>query len=117
MTLNTNSSEVLYYSDSSEYISTTTSKYTPFPSLTNIEKQQILGTTMCDSGYACSICQPAPAGESLRSERSSLGIERSSIRSEQQILQQEIDEINNTVNEPQEQEHVQNEVFSCCLML
>ena len=94
MTLNTNSSEYLYYSDSSEYISTTTSKYTPFPSLTNIEKQQILGTTMCDSGYACSICQPT-----------------------QQILQQEIDEINNTVNEPQEQEHVQNEVFSCCLML
>ena len=55
---------VLYsYSDDSSYVSSTT-RYTPFPSLTNMEKQKILGsfadprmrTSLCESNKVREIC-------------------------------------------------------------
>ena len=55
---------VLYsYSDDSSYVSSTT-RYTPFPSLTNMEKQKILDsfadprmrTSLCESNKVREIC-------------------------------------------------------------
>ena len=53
--INTENTEdiVLYsYSDDSSYVSSDTSKYTPFPSLTNIEKQKIIEICNNNADYA-----------------------------------------------------------------